>query len=166
MTLTIKRDGNWSSFQLANSALPLSVTSSAIAPSARMLPRGSFCNTFKKVCQLCCSRLFWAIPFLHRCLAAVGCGILLLCYPHTISFCMWLPLCGGESGWCSDVASTHGAWRHAGVRFLLRRGTLSTYPFRKLFFEIKPIDCPLHFNTSLRIKNIKTVAWHAWSFMT
>ena len=38
MTLTIKRDGNWSSFQLANSALPLSVTSSAIAPSARMRP--------------------------------------------------------------------------------------------------------------------------------
>ena len=28
---------------------------------------------------------------------------------------------GDESGWCSDVASTHGAWRHAGVRFLLRR---------------------------------------------
>ena len=25
----------------------------------------------------------------------------------------------GESGWCSDVTSTHGAWRHAGVRFLL-----------------------------------------------
>ena len=40
MTLTIKRDGNWSSFQLANSALPLSVTSSAIAPSARMLAKG------------------------------------------------------------------------------------------------------------------------------
>ena len=36
MTLTIKRDGNWSSFQLANSAPPLSVTDSAIAPSARM----------------------------------------------------------------------------------------------------------------------------------
>ena len=36
MTLTIKCDGNWSSFQLANSALPLSVTSSAIAPSARI----------------------------------------------------------------------------------------------------------------------------------
>ena len=30
-------------------------------------------------------------------------------------------LSGDESGWCSDVASTHGAWRHAGVRFLLRR---------------------------------------------
>ena len=29
-------DGNWSSFQLANSAPPLSVTDSAIAPSARM----------------------------------------------------------------------------------------------------------------------------------
>ena len=25
----------------------------------------------------------------------------------------------GESGWCSGVTSTHGAWRHAGVRFLL-----------------------------------------------
>ena len=25
----------------------------------------------------------------------------------------------GESGWCSDVISIHGAWRHAGVRFLL-----------------------------------------------
>ena len=38
MTLTIKLDGNWSSFQLANSAPPLSVTDSAIAPSARMEP--------------------------------------------------------------------------------------------------------------------------------
>ena len=37
MTLTIKLDGNWSSFQLANSTPPLSVTGSAIAPSARML---------------------------------------------------------------------------------------------------------------------------------
>ena len=37
MTLTIKLDGNWSSFQLANSAPPLSVTGSAIAPSARIL---------------------------------------------------------------------------------------------------------------------------------
>jgi len=36
MTLTVKLDGNWSSFQLANSAPPLSVTDSAIAPSARM----------------------------------------------------------------------------------------------------------------------------------
>ena len=36
VTLTIKLDGNWSSFQLANSAPPLSVTGSAIAPSARM----------------------------------------------------------------------------------------------------------------------------------
>ena len=30
--------------------------------------------------------------------------------------CSW---CRSESGWCSDVTSTHGAWRHAGVRFLL-----------------------------------------------
>ena len=36
MTLTIKLDGNWSSFQLANSTPPLSVTDSAIAPSARI----------------------------------------------------------------------------------------------------------------------------------
>ena len=36
MTLTIKLDGNWSSFQLANSAPPLRVTGSATAPSARM----------------------------------------------------------------------------------------------------------------------------------
>ena len=36
MTLTIKLDGNWSSFQLANSAPPLSVTGSATAPSARI----------------------------------------------------------------------------------------------------------------------------------
>ena len=39
MTLTIKLDGNWSSFQLANSAPPLSVTGSAIAPSARIWKR-------------------------------------------------------------------------------------------------------------------------------
>ena len=37
MTLTIKLDRNWNSFQLANSAPPLSVTDSAIAPSARMI---------------------------------------------------------------------------------------------------------------------------------
>ena len=37
MTLTIELDGNWNSFQLANSAPQLSVTDSAIAPSARML---------------------------------------------------------------------------------------------------------------------------------
>ena len=36
MTLTIKLDRNWSSFQLANSTPPLSVTDSTIAPSARM----------------------------------------------------------------------------------------------------------------------------------
>jgi len=36
MTLTIKLHRNWSSFQLANRAPPLSVTDSSIAPSARM----------------------------------------------------------------------------------------------------------------------------------
>jgi len=33
-----EENGNWSSFQLANSTPPLSVTGSAIAPSARMTP--------------------------------------------------------------------------------------------------------------------------------
>ena len=42
MTLTVKLDRNWSSFQLANSAPPLSVTDSAIAPSARMLECGDW----------------------------------------------------------------------------------------------------------------------------
>ena len=37
MILTIKLDGNWNSFQLANNTPPLSVTGSVIAPSARML---------------------------------------------------------------------------------------------------------------------------------
>ena len=36
MTLTIKLDGNWNSFQLANNTPPLSVTGNVIAPSARM----------------------------------------------------------------------------------------------------------------------------------
>ena len=39
MTLTIKLDRNWSSFQLANNTPPLSVTGSVIAPSARMSRR-------------------------------------------------------------------------------------------------------------------------------
>ena len=46
MTLTIKLDRNWSSFQLANSTPPLSVTGSAIAPSARMLRNTFFEHTF------------------------------------------------------------------------------------------------------------------------
>ena len=36
----------------------------------------------------------------------------------------------GESGWCSDVTSTHGAWRHAGVRFLLS-GVLVVHQFMR-----------------------------------
>ena len=46
MTLTVKLDRNWSSFQLANSAPPLSVTDSATAPSASILVTASLsaCN--------------------------------------------------------------------------------------------------------------------------
>ena len=39
MTLTIKLDRNWNSFQLAGSAPPLSVTDSAIAPSSRIMTK-------------------------------------------------------------------------------------------------------------------------------
>ena len=56
MTLTIKLDRNWNSFQLANSAPPLSVTDSAIAPSARMVIQA----TRKNMPQLCIAlRLFF-----------------------------------------------------------------------------------------------------------
>ena len=57
MTLTIKLDGNWSSFQLANSALPLSVTSSAIAPSARMPKCDSPGHNFQKFLKTGCSKI-------------------------------------------------------------------------------------------------------------
>ena len=40
MTLTIKLDRNWNSFQIANSAPPLRVTDSAIALSARITSIG------------------------------------------------------------------------------------------------------------------------------
>ena len=46
MTLTIKLDGNWNSFQLANNTPPLSVTGSVIAPSARMARCGMATNKF------------------------------------------------------------------------------------------------------------------------
>ena len=52
MTLTIKLDGNWSSFQLANNTPPLSVTGSVIAPSARMadaLPASHGCSRDKQM---------------------------------------------------------------------------------------------------------------------
>ena len=39
----------------------------------------------------------------------------------------------GESGWCSDETSTLGAWRHAGVRFLLS-GVLLRCFFSFFFF--------------------------------
>ena len=46
MTLTIKLDGNWNSFQLANNTPPLSVTGSVIAPSARI---SNMCTRFESV---------------------------------------------------------------------------------------------------------------------
>ena len=49
MTLTIKLDRNWNSFQLANSTPPLSVTDSAIAPSARMANLPAVHNTLAHV---------------------------------------------------------------------------------------------------------------------
>ena len=36
--------------------------------------------------------------------------------------------CRGELGWCSGMTSTHGAWRHAGARFLLSGGQPHAVP--------------------------------------
>ena len=42
--------------------------------------------------------------------------------PKPLRMCTW-PVSQhtgrGESGWCSDMTSTHGVWRHTGVQFLL-----------------------------------------------
>ena len=56
MTLTIKLDGNWNSFQLANNTPPLSVTGSVIAPSARMAVGPN-----QAACKNCCMHglTFW-----------------------------------------------------------------------------------------------------------
>jgi len=46
-----------------------------------------------------------------------------------------------ESGWCSDMTSTHGAWRHAGVRFLL----LGVLLLGCIFCRYNVSRCILHF---------------------
>ena len=51
MTLTVKLDGNWNSFQVANSAPPVSVTDSAIAPSARMRAKSKMSTDYSSVCS-------------------------------------------------------------------------------------------------------------------
>ena len=51
MTWTIKLDVNWNSFQIANSAPPLSATESAIAPSARMRAKRKISTYFSFVCS-------------------------------------------------------------------------------------------------------------------
>ena len=48
MTLTTKLDRNWSSFQLANSTPPQSVTGNALAPSARICRRGMKTTTTQR----------------------------------------------------------------------------------------------------------------------
>ena len=93
MTLTIKLDGNWSSFQLANSAPPLSVTDSAIAPSARMLLpvlswQGHLCD---KKGSRHASQLRSCLKSL--CLCAVECYACVLC-PCAVYFCLPLLCCG------------------------------------------------------------------------
>ena len=78
MTLTIKLDRNWSSFQLANSAPPLSVTDSAIAPSARML-----CHVAFRRCRWCRGRgacsMTCCVP-----LCAGACVLLVVAYGFAI----------------------------------------------------------------------------------
>ena len=72
MTLTIKLDGNWSSFQLANSAPPLSVTDSALAPSARMQPKHEGQRAHLILISTFCSKGFAAFLFLYHCLLHIG----------------------------------------------------------------------------------------------
>ena len=60
----------------------------------------------------------------------------------------WFQKCRGDSGWCLDVTSTHGAWRQAGVRFLLR-GDITAVHARVcnskdvVFFMLIDISCHL-----------------------
>ena len=51
MTLTIKLDGNWNSFQVANSAPPLSATDSAMPLSARMRAKRQKSTHYYCVCS-------------------------------------------------------------------------------------------------------------------
>ena len=59
--------------------------------------------------------------------------------PNRTQYKFWRPsrhsvVGRGGSGWCSDVTSTHGAWRHAGVRFLFP-GVLLIVKCRRVFHE-------------------------------
>ena len=76
MALTIKLVRNWRSFQLANSAPPLSVTDSAIAPSARML---------------CLAFVFfdWVGSAAAACfVACVGSAVLCVVFAGPVVFCL------------------------------------------------------------------------------
>ena len=66
MTLTIKLDRNWSSFQLANSAPPLSVTDSAIAPSARMFGQERVAASHQSLSNPMASSKAWALQHALR----------------------------------------------------------------------------------------------------
>ena len=101
MTLTIKLDGNWNSFQLANNTPPLSVTGSVIAPSARMVAQGRVatgssppawyccvawlrpCISFQ--CLICC---VWVMPSLPLNPQAFDAGIRCKMLPRRVR-CAW-----------------------------------------------------------------------------
>ncbi len=67
---------------------------------------------------------------------------------HRRSPCGWRPICEhaylpqslngpvgqGESGWCLDMTSTHGVWRHTEVEFLL----LGAISFSISFGDVAP----------------------------
>ena len=61
--------------------------------------------------------------------------------PKALRMCTW-PVSQhtgrGESGWCSDMTSTHGVWRHAGVRFLLSGGRWPKPPSVRQSSWVKP----------------------------
>ena len=68
MTLTIKLDGNWNIFQLANSAPPLSAIDSAIPLSARMRAKRQMSTYYYFVWSRAffCSLLRWRKESTHR----------------------------------------------------------------------------------------------------
>ena len=100
MTLTIKLDRHWNSFQLANNTPPLSVTGSVIAPSARIYINGTPLS--KLPLKPLCGQVLWAGVNVHAYL------------------CWWLP------GWpCCNSACYLVLFLHAVPPFL--EGTLNPH---------------------------------------
>ena len=108
MTLTIKLDRNWNSFQRANSAPPTSATDRDIVPSARML-----CHIAFRQCRCCRGRgaCFHDMLCATSCVCmrlAGGCVWLRACR-HVLRFLVWARGPLNNSG--SHIDASH-PWQH------------------------------------------------------